>query len=340
MSEVQTVGAPPGMLYPQIAQWSLERYRRELLVERPSLSHYAQEALDRLVETIEAAVDRPKTLRPEEISFGITSLANTPQGELPAFINQYSLGVGWDGASVVVMGTEPAENPESPEDMAWHAIYSVLVGAESRPEIVDRIAEGSNWKTSAGKEWNPGGRRPYHLNPNDFIHVERRRGTSTWKVVAQVVAPKSAGEWRQLLDGKPDSPGLGHYAYQIDRSAIPAMESAKGEPPSDKRIAFLAEVLQLLRKTARLLLLHGFGGPGRWREWWQQDERVIRAFLGLKSTAKVDLDWRNAAGSNSLGVLSDGGRKVVYTRALSNRVTPAYIEAVRHEVHFDMSEMS
>jgi len=325
------------MKYPQVTEWSLERYRESLLQMRSSVGGDSQQAIDRLIKTIDAAIDHPAELRPDEVGFGVTSLGKVPRNELPAFINQYTLGVGWDGAPVVVMGTEPAESPESAEDMAWHAVYSVLVATDSRPEVLDRIVDGSSWQASAKGTWNSADKRPYHLQANDFIHVERGGGTPTWKVVAQVVAPDSADGWRDLLETRLGAAGLGDYAYQIDRSALPAMTSTKGAPPTDTRVAFLAEVLQLLRNNARVLLLHGFGGRGRWQDWWAQDQRLIAAFLDMDSHRNLKLDWRYVAGRNSLGTLSHNGRKVIYSRALSNRVTPGYIEAVRSEVYSDGS---
>lgn len=321
------------MKYPQITVWSLTRYRETLVETRASLSGESLEAIGRLIAAIDAALDHPAELRPDEIGFGVTSLANVPQRDLPAYINQFTLGVGWDGAPIVVMGTEPAEKPDSAEDMAWHAVYSILVAAESRPEILDRIVSGSGWQAAAKAVWNATDKRPYHLQANDFIHVESRGGSPTWKIVAQVVAPNSADDWRELLETRLGSQGLGDLTYQIDRSAVPAMTSAKGSPPTDGRVAFLVEVIELLRQSARVLLLHGFGAPGLWKEWWAQDQLLIAAFLNMDSDSRLKLAWRKVAGRDSLGILSHKGRKVVYSRALSNRVTRAYIDEVRAEVH-------
>ena len=174
--------------------------------------------------------------------------------------------------------------------------------------------------------------RPYDLNANDFIHVERRRGSSTWKVIAKIVAPKSADGWRRLLETRLGEPGLGEYAYQLDRSALPAMTSGKGQPPSPERVVFLSDALRLLRESAQVLLLHGFGGLGRWRQWWEQDQHLIRVFLGMDAGDAVELDWRYVDGRNSLGELVLGDRRVLYSRALSGRIPATYIEAVRAQV--------
>jgi hypothetical protein len=318
--------------YPQVTAWSLVRYREDLVARRASVSAESQEAIRQLLGSIDAALAHPGRLTPDEIQFGVTSLANVPPRDLPAYINQYTLGVGWDGAPIVVMGTEPAERPDSAEDMAWHAVYSILVAAESRPEVLDRIVRGSSWQAAAKGGWSSAGKRPYHLQANDFIHVEHRGGSPTWKVVAQVVASKSADGWRDLLETRSGNQGLGDYAYQLDRSALPAMTSAKGSPPTNVRVAFLVEVLQLLRQSAHVLLLHGFGAPRLWQEWWLRDQKLIAAFLNIDA-GNLKLAWRKVAGRDSLGTLSHNGRKVIYSRALSNRVTQAYVEEVRAEVH-------
>lgn len=320
------------MKYPQVTEWSLLRYRESLREKRASVGPESQEAMDRLIRTLDATLDHPARLGPDEVIFGVTSLDKVPPSEFSAFINQFTLGVGWDGAAVVVMGTEPAERPDMAEDMAWHAVYSVLVAADSRPEILDRIVDGSSWQASKKGSWSSTDRRPYHLQANDFIHVESRGGNPTWKVVAQVVAPGSSDNWRDLLETRLGASGLGDYAYQLDRSALPAMTSTKGAPPSDTRVALLVEVLRLLRQNANVLLLHGFGGSRQWPGWWNQDTHLIAAFLHMDSPSDVKLDWRYVAGRNSVGTLSHGGRKVIYSRALSNRVTPTYVEVVRSEV--------
>src|SRR5487761_550279 len=112
------------MKYPQVTQWSLLRYRESLREKRASVSPESQDAIDLLIRSIDAALDHPGRLGPDEVGFGVTSLDKVPPSEFPAFINEYTIGVGWDGAGVVVMGTEPAERPDVAEDLAWHAVYS------------------------------------------------------------------------------------------------------------------------------------------------------------------------------------------------------------------------
>jgi len=325
ISRVASPSSDP--VHPEIIRSSLDRYRADLLARRGALGPAAQRATGLLLETIDAALDHAATMTADEVRFTATSLAGIRPEELAAFVNEYTLGVGWDGAPVVVMGTEPAENSEAPEDVAFHALYAVLVATASRPDILDRVVDGTSWLAATPGTWNSHNKRAWHLNPNDFIHVERRRGTPTWKVIAQVVAPGTADGWRQLLEVRLDGPGLGEHAYQIDRSALPAMKSGQGQPPTEERMRFLVEAMGRLREAAHVLLLHGFGGVGRWKEWWPRDRRLILTFLGWDEGQPLELEWRKV-GRHSLAALRDSDRCVVYSRAL-NWVGSEYVEAVR-----------
>src|ERR1700681_2938777 len=100
------------MKYPQVTEWSLQRYQESLREKRASVGAEGQHAMDRLIRTIDAAMDDPDRLGPDEVGFGVTSLDKVPPSEFSAFINEYTLGVGWDGAPVVGMGREPREPRE------------------------------------------------------------------------------------------------------------------------------------------------------------------------------------------------------------------------------------
>jgi len=80
--------------YPELVRTSLERYLADLAIKAPSFGTEAKMAVARLIETIEAAIQHPAELEPDEIRFGVTSLIAVGE-DLPAFVNQYSLGVGW-----------------------------------------------------------------------------------------------------------------------------------------------------------------------------------------------------------------------------------------------------
>ena len=202
-----------------------------------------------------------------------------------ALINEFSLGVGWDGAPIVVMGTEAAD-PATPEDMAFQAVYPALLEHESAPDLVQAaFGLSSEWKID---DWSLP-RRPYHLNPNDYIGVQRKGGRHTWRVVAAAVSSRSA----ELVEGSVAEPGLGERVYQIERSAAISKTAAGGRPPSPARTLFLCrEVLPALRQTARVLLMHGFGA-GDQRAWEERSAAMAAAFLGTN----VTVDWRKTAGS-------------------------------------------
>jgi hypothetical protein len=85
----------PHQKYPELVRASLERYLAHLAIKSPSLGTEGRVAVGRLVETIEAAIHHSAELEPDQIRFGVTSLM-TVGADLPAFVNQYSLGVGCD----------------------------------------------------------------------------------------------------------------------------------------------------------------------------------------------------------------------------------------------------
>lgn len=104
------------------------------------------------------------------------------------------------------------------------------------------------------------------------------------------------GGWRSLLESGTAELGLGAYAYQIDGSAIPPKKAREGRPPSDARMELLLDaVIPLLRATARVLLLQGFGG-NRWLEWKPRDQRQIQAFLNLQSAPGLYGAWTKVGG--------------------------------------------
>lgn len=55
------------MKYPQITEWSLMRYREDSKSRRGSVTDETRDAIDRLIKTIEAAIDHAATLRPREV---------------------------------------------------------------------------------------------------------------------------------------------------------------------------------------------------------------------------------------------------------------------------------
>jgi hypothetical protein len=294
----------------------------------PALAPETRRSASLLAETLEAALESRSSLQPGDVRFGTPSLDQVPAAERLLFVNQFALGVGSDQAPIVAMGTEPAERIDHPEELAFHCLYPVLILCGSRMDVLRRIGRGSAWEQTLRRPWDAP-RRPYHLNPDDLLEVARRGG-HTWSVLAKVVVPEE-GAWRTLLGAQSLGPGLGEHVYQIDRSALPARRQEAGLPPGPERVAFMTEVvIPALRPHASVLLLHGFGG-GLWRHWQPRDYAIIAAFLGLPAGQSFELNW-DRVGRESLGWMENDGRLAVFARALSGRISGAYVVAVRRLV--------
>ena len=295
------------------------------------MSAVAETASDQLVTTIEAALAYELKLSPKGLLFGARSLDGIAQGDRRLFVNQYVLGTGWDGAPLVVMGTEAAETYEAinAEELAFHCLYVVLQLAGGSQSILGTMAENSTWKSKV-KAWNPANRR-YDFEPNDLLELNMAP-SRTWRLVAEIAAGSlDRRVWGPLVEPRGSGPGLGALAYQLDRSSHSALRADLGTPPSDERIAFLAdEVISRLRDSSSTLILQGFGGR-RWPEWWRQDEKLVRAFLAY--SGPINWRWETKTAGQSLEFLEVGNRRVLYTRALNGPVPSAYKEAVIRLVH-------
>jgi len=329
--------APYELAHPEVAAGSARRYAAGLkgIRSNPAASPDARESAAALIRTLEAALAKGACITQGDMAFGIGGLAavgGTP--ELALFLNQHQMGLGWDGARIVAMGTEAADDPSDPEDVAWQALQSVLILAGSPTELVRPMVTGSQyWASCADRGLPPEPWRPIHVHPNDFEQIQRRAVNHTWCNLARVVANESEG-WRSLLDVGA-SPALGDLVYQIERSGRPAKRSLDGHAPTDERTDWLVEeVLPELRKTARVLLLHGFG---RGKGWERSDIRLVRAFLGLTQQELPAVKWTedmrvDGRRGNYVWRRQVGDHTVVWTRALGWPWSPAYLDAVRAAV--------
>ena len=139
------------MKYPQVTEWSLLRYRESLREKRASVSPESQYAIDRLIRTIDAALDHPVELRPDEVEFGVTSLGRVPPDELPAIFNQQTLGVGWDGAPIIVLRIVSAEAAVSGSTVSSlrraspvSLLRGALGGSQSNLLVLGRLKVAAN----------------------------------------------------------------------------------------------------------------------------------------------------------------------------------------------------
>ncbi len=288
---------PTALAYPDLLVMSARSYADSLRANRDALSNAGRAACDRLLATLESALETLTELRPEHLAFGARSLDDITTEDRGSFVNQFVLGTGWDGAPILVMGTEAAENyaAANAEELAFHCLYVVLQLAGGSTRILHAMAEGSTWAANV-KDWSLPVRR-YDFEPNDLLQLNMGR-PRTWRILAEVAAGSTdRGVWSALFDGRTGI-GLGALTYQIERSAHSALKATLGTPPTPVRLEFLTrEVIPRLRASANTLLLHGFGGS-RWKEWWPADERLIQAFIG--SPDPIGFAWTHKVRGQSV----------------------------------------
>jgi hypothetical protein len=322
---------PTEPAYPDLVLISARNYASALKEGRHRFSDVGRAACDRLVATIEAAIERRIELRRSDIAFDARSLDGITAEDRVQFVNQFVLGTGWDGAPILVMGTEAAEDYKASdaEELAFHCLYVVLQLSGGSIEILRAMAVGSTWGAKV-KEWALP-RRRYDFEPNDLLQLNMGR-PRTWRILAEVAAGSTDRVvWNTMFDNPERGVGLGAVTYQIERSAHSALQATLGMPPTPSRLNFLAdEVIPRLRLSASTLLLHGFGGS-RSKEWWPADERLIQAFVN--SPASIPLTWEHKVGGQSIEFLEADGRRVIYSRALNGAIPRAYKDLVISLVH-------
>ncbi len=266
-----------GLAHPGVAESSAKLYIDHL--ERASTetaSDAARAAMRALIDTTAAALQKRADLDPGEIKFRFSSLDDVAPHDLPAFLNQFQLGLGWDGARIVAMGTEAAGDPANPEALAYECLQTALILSGSPESVLKSLLKES--KGSLARPMPPEPWRPIHIHPNDFDQVQQSYPFHTWCNLARVVAPVQEN-WRELM-GVGATPGLGDLVYQIERSGLPAKRSSDGAVPVPRRTDwYVDKVIPSIRTTAQILLIHGFGNSSGWN---RNDLRLINAFLGYE----------------------------------------------------------
>jgi len=291
----------------------------------------ARKALRDLIETTEAAQRLGQGWELADVTFTLSALDVVSASDRREFMNQYQLGLGYDGAKVVAMGTEAAGNPDDPEGLAYDCLQTALILSGSPETVVKSLLQGSSWWAKMeARGLPPEIRRPIHIHPNDFDQVQVSKPFHTWCNLARVVAPREQ-DWRDLM-AVGASPGLGDLVYQIERSGLPAKRSSEGAPPTLERTDWLVEeVIPSLRETANTLLIHGFGNS---HAWTRNDLRLINAFLGYEPGTPTEVDWIRITPRRGdwLWFLADGDHRVVWTRALGWHWRDEYMAAVRQAI--------
>jgi hypothetical protein len=255
-----------------------------------------------------------------EVKSKFSSLDPVAPEDRPLFINEYQLGLGYDGAPTVVMGTESAGDPKEPETLIWDCLLATLILSNSpQPVVEGLLRESCWWPELESRGLPPDPWRPFHVHPNDMYQVQRDRGRPTWKVIAGVVAPDLDNPEGVLLQGA--EPGLGGLTYQIERSGLPALRAAGGAKPSPARTDWLEQaVIPALRQSASVLIVHGH----YYRDWMPGDKRLFEAFLGRA----VKIEGETVAGKWLWHDAADG-RLVIYCHALCGAISRAYLDELR-----------
>jgi len=178
---------PTEPAYPDLVLMSAQNYADALREDRHRFSDVGRAACDRLVMTIEAGIERRAELRPGDMAFNARSLDGITAEDRVKFVNQFVLGTGWDGAPILVMGTEAAEDYKAgnAEELAFHCLYVVLQLAGGSIAILQAMAAGSTWGTKVADWTLP--RRRYDFEPNDLLQLNMGR-PRTWRILAEVAS--------------------------------------------------------------------------------------------------------------------------------------------------------
>jgi len=317
------------LAHPEVAQSAARRYVAHLnAVEAAAESSSVRTALRRLIETTESAERLGPRLELADVAFRFSSLQKLDIDEWGPFLNEFQLGLGYDGAPILAIGTETAGDPADPEGTAWDCLQTALILSGSPHGVVEGLLRESSWWAEMEADGVPPDLwRPFHVHPNDLYQVQRHASTGTWINLAKLVLP--SGEGLETIIGQGAEPGLGGLVYQIERSALPAKTSSGGKVPTRERTDWLVrEVIPALRQTAHTLLIHGFGNG---KAWDANGLELISTFLGYEPGTLTRLEWGPAPAKRGdwLWSRAEGKHRVVWTRALGWRWRGEYMAAAR-----------
>src|ERR1700730_16186470 len=119
-------GSPAMGSYRRLVEQAALRYRDQL-ASLEGLRDEAAAVRLALVESIEVAIRNGRDFDPSDLPFRWEMLQALNAAEAALFVDQFSLGIGTDGARVVVMGTEEAYDVTKPEELGPAFLYSVLL---------------------------------------------------------------------------------------------------------------------------------------------------------------------------------------------------------------------
>jgi hypothetical protein len=215
------------------------------------------------------------------------------------FLNQWALGIGRDDAPVVVLGAEHAYNVERDADLVNLCSESIGSGilwlCGGRNDVVNALSGGAI--TTA---------RPFHVHPNDHY---QEGSMHTWERLGRALGAPGVHEPRSV-------PGLGDLCYQIELSAQPSQDTSGSEPPTAARRLFLRSVMEHVRETASVLIIHGSQSSRA-----HEAVRLELASVFLGGPCERALSQRHPLSERyrPISVADIGERRVIRTRALSNQ---------------------
>jgi hypothetical protein len=329
-----------------VVRISTEHYVADLQTALPRIRPAAQEAVRNLIGALDAALSKGYELTVDDVPFGVDILADAdlqPE-EVDLLRNQFTVGSGAPDTRVIAMGTEEGYEPAAKGlDLAlWNCTNGLLWLSGSPLSVVQRLARGipeatrragvDLEKAESLRAWAKAvsvkdDRWPCHRYPIRWASLlgPVHGGRSTWGILADILGVS-------LVE-------LDDCCYQVDRSVAPASTTQKSRAPDDKRVEFLATLLGTMRKTARVLLIHG---NVRWRgsvltpgdRWGQTNYRLTAAFLG---TDHLDEGDELRIGRQRIRIFRSGCQTALWTWAPGARPGKAYISQVKELVTESLS---
>jgi hypothetical protein len=316
---VQSTGASAfgRPVHPTIVTLSAESYLTQL--RGATLSPNGLVALKSLEESVAACAAWGSEVLTEAVTFSWDVMSRVPLQDADGFTNHYQLGCGRDDAPVISVGTEHAyqllvRNPDGTyrdvglREITIESACALYWLTGSRPDVTLKLNDCPewNWRRPFSSTW------PYHIYTAEYHRVS---GGGTWATIGRGVL-QAGDTWRRAL---------GNRCYQIELSAYPASQAARGRPPTEERVRFLTEVLSTLRNTARVAIFHGTP------KFTERDPRLELAevFLGVATLPSATV--RSHEHEEGLRIYDGGDRRVIFARALNRRnryVSAEYLASI------------
>lgn len=285
--------------YEDVVLDSCARFEAHLTTLNAHRDPTVRRAASACLRTYVSAREQRLNLRADQILITPDAIRRVLREYRHLFLNQWSLGLGHDDSSVVVLGAEHAYELNLDADIVNLCTESIGCGviwlSGGRRDVVRAVSGGAVNTV-----------RPFQVHPNDHYC----KGSShTWAKLATALGQSGSHQPGCL-------PGLGSFCYQIELSAHPSQATTGSQPPTPARVAFLRLVMQRLRETACVLLIHGSTSTSG-----HENARfeIARAFLGAECRGALTTPHAWSEPGRPIQVADSGGRRVIKTRALANQ---------------------